>query len=104
MDNLIDQLDKINQLSEYLLTEKDTDDFNNQIADSIYKINIIVQDIKQILSNYKIPNCHIQAIDECKRKQKIIWKLLFTQYWKINSEVESLEKTELDALEATLNN
>lgn len=103
MENIIDKLKKLINWYE-LLPENVKEFFYESIKKNIEDIYVNLENIKtnqKILINSNrdfFDNDKTKEIN--KRKQKLLWKYLFPQYWLINSELDKISEAELKILES----
>lgn len=102
MDDIIDELTNINLLSSVLDdTEKYL--FDSNISDELSELIFLTKKIKNKIFECNINNKSIDEFDINKRRQKIIWKILFPQYWTISHTINNATHNELDKIEDGIN-
>lgn len=103
MDVIIEELTNIN-LSNSILSDTERYKFENNITDELSELLILVKKIKNKMSEYHTTNEKINDIDLDRRRQKIIWKILFPQYWTISHTVNNATCDELIKIENDMKN
>lgn len=103
MEEIIEELGDINIWSTVIKGD-DKIKFKNEIADQLDIITRAILEIRNKVSAYKISDENIKEIDNDRKRQKIIWKCLFPQYWAINYVVNHATETEIELIEQDLKN
>lgn len=105
MNEIIENLTNIDSLTT-ILNDSDRNFFENDIIDELNNISESINQIKKKMSNFTVSNNQINRINEIdldRRRQKIIWKLLFPQYWTISHTLKEITNDELTTIENDIN-
>ena len=103
MEKIVKKIENINMLSETLLSIDKTK-FNEEICHILTDIDNNVDQIYQKLAKYVVANDCVKKINNDKRRQKVLWKMLFPQYWYLTEKINDLTDEELDNFETKLAN
>lgn len=103
MDSILEKISQINTIRNFL-SENEQKYFDHKIINELENIDCIISDIYNKLSEIHFSEQILTDIELDNKRQKIIWKILFPQYWTLTQTINNSSIDDLNAIADCLKN